>query len=454
MNPPQVQPWKRTDKQGELCELINGPQSNTAAWGGSGSAKSFFFMYAMMVRAMRFKSMHCICRDLQVDVRQKVAISMWPEVMDICFPGMWDVRDMNKSDWFYTFPNTGSIVWFYGLDKDDKILGPSYSTMLFEECSQMDWESVEDAHSRIRQKNGLTNRAWYTFNPPKKSHWTYKVFILKQNPVEKKPLEHPDDWASIKMNPRDNLENLGEGYIKRLEGMSKRKRKRFLDGEFAEDDEGLLFEPSWIDRHRVSKADMPDEFDRVAIGVDPAVSTNRRSDLTGIICVGLKDGHCYVLEDCTGKHTAKQWSDKVRYLWDKWQATAVVGERNRGGDLVKENIVRNNPYLWVEEVTATKGKFTRAEPVAALYERGLVHHTEGLDELEDELCEYNPDSLKRSPNRLDGTAWAIHYLVIKDRIINPNVGVDGDDTIDPDDMTEGERAEAYAEYVDDPEIWD
>ena len=57
----------------------------------------------------------------------------------------------------------------------------------------------------------------------------------------------------------------------------------------------------------------------------------------------------------------------------------------------------------MRSVTATRGKFLRAEPVAAAYERGLVFHA-GFPKLEDRLCASTPDFDRRSgpsPDRAD-----------------------------------------------------
>jgi phage terminase large subunit-like protein len=375
-------------------------------------------------------------------------MDMFPCVLNACFPGVFQKDDMNRTDWFYIFPN-GSRVWFYGIDGDgiDKILGPSYATYLFEECSELDWPLVQKALTRLRQKTALSVKAYYTFNPPKKSHWTYKVFIEKIDPVENGPLRNPANYCHILMNPHDNLENLDDNYLELLQGLSKRERDRFLWGKFGEPEQGNLFHPDWIYKNRVEKKDMPREFERVAIGVDPAVSTKRTSDSTGIVCIGLHEGEAYVLEDASGIYTPKQWADKVNQLYEKWQVDVVVAERNHGGDLVKENISRNHPHIYVSEVVATRGKYTRAEPVAALYERGLIHHTGNFEDLCNEMIEFKPDDKKqKSPDRLDSVVWAIWNLMIDDQAIKPIVSVA--------EIARSNRESGLDDFINNEELWD
>jgi len=62
-------------------------------------------------------------------------------------------------------------------------------------------------------------------------------------------------------------------------------------------------------------------------------------------------------------------------------------------------------------VRASRGKRTRAEPVAALYEQGKVHHVGFLTLLEDQLCSWVPD-VGDSPDRLDALVWALTELMI------------------------------------------
>jgi phage terminase large subunit-like protein len=63
-------------------------------------------------------------------------------------------------------------------------------------------------------------------------------------------------------------------------------------------------------------------------------------------------------------------------------------------------------------VHATRGKFTRAEPIAQLYEQGKVRHAGAFPALEDELCDFGLDGLSsgRSPDRLDALVWALTAL--------------------------------------------
>lgn len=164
-----------------------------------------------------------------------------PKVMQLCFP---DLRyKQNKTDYYITLPN-GSEIWLCGLDdakRAEKILGMEFSTLYFNEASELDYSSVQIAISRLAEKNLLTKRIWYDFNPPTKKHWSYWLFIKKLDPLENEPLDNPEDYGYLMINPKDNLENIDEEYIKILERMPEKDRQRFLEGLFVDSDDGSAY---------------------------------------------------------------------------------------------------------------------------------------------------------------------------------------------------------------------
>ncbi len=68
------------------------------------------------------------------------------------------------------------------------------------------------------------------------------------------------------------------------------------------------------------------------------------------------------------------WAARVGAAYRGFGANRVVAEVNNGGDMVAEVLRQAEPHLPVRSVTATRGKYLRAEPIAAAYERGLVFH--------------------------------------------------------------------------------
>jgi PBSX family phage terminase large subunit len=185
-----------TPKQTEANKLLAGPQRHTMLYGGSRSGKTFLLCRAMAVRALRApKSRHVIARLRFNAVKVSVGFDTMPKVLDLCFPGVR--APLNKSDWFFEFPN-GSQIWLAGLDEKErveKILGQEHATGWINEASQFKtYSSIEVLQTRIAQKvecsdgRPLINRMWYDCNPPGRGHWSYKVFVQKIKPGSKRDL--------------------------------------------------------------------------------------------------------------------------------------------------------------------------------------------------------------------------------------------------------------------------
>jgi hypothetical protein len=335
--------------------------------------------------------------------------------MAICFPGL--SYKSNKQDWFIEFPN-GSQIWLGGLDEKErveKILGNEYVTIFISEANQVSHNSYKIVLTRLAQRvPELSARFLLDCNPPNKRHWLYTLFIAHKDPTSGQSLKRPDLYAAIQMNPKDNQENIQDGYVEQvLEQLTDRERKRFLDGEFLDDAEGALFKFADFKDVRVDK--WPLDCTGV-IGCDPATTANERSDLTGIVTVGMKridnEPHLYVAHDDSIKGSPHRWGMATCKAFHRHpNFVRVVGESNQGGDLVKSNIHAIDMMAVVKLVHATKSKEVRAQPVAAICEKGHMHIVGELPELEDELTSWVPESGMPSPNRFDAMIWAARDLI-------------------------------------------
>jgi len=210
----------------------------------------------------------------------------------------------------------------------------------------------------------------------------------------------------------DNIENLSESFrrliLERYEGT--RVGKQEIYAEILEDVEGALWTTSMIETARVRK---PIDFKRIGIGIDPAVTAKDTSDETGIIVGGLGvDNHGYVLDDLSGIYTPLAWAKKVIEAYYKYQADFVVAEVNNGGDLVEQNIKTIDPTIKIIQVRATRGKMTRAEPIANLYEQSKVHHVGNHPALETQMTTWAAMSGDKSPDRVDGLVWLFSKLML------------------------------------------
>jgi phage terminase large subunit-like protein len=155
------------------------------------------------------------------------------------------------------------------------------------------------------------------------------------------------------------------------------------------------------------------EYRRIVVAIDPAVTYGPESDETGIVAAGVGvNGEGYVLDDQTGRFSPKDWALRATALHDHLGADAIVAEVNNGGDLVEHTLRSIGFTGHFIKVTASRGKRVRAEPVASLYEQGRIHHRRTFVELEDQLCNFTPESVV-SPDRLDALVWAFTELMLE-----------------------------------------
>lgn len=418
---------KLTAKQLEAQKLLAGLATHIMLFGGSRSGKTFILTRAVVTRAIKApESRHAILRFRFNHVKASIILDTFPKVMSLCYP---DVKyTMDKTDWYATLHNTDSQIWFGGLDdkhRTEKILGQEYATGYLNECSQIPLGSRDMFITRLAQKVNciitgrdpypLRPRMYYDCNPPSKLHWTYRLFKELRDPETKLMLQNPEDYACMQMNPLDNVENLSAEYLKTLEGLSPRLRKRFLDGQFADATSNALFTADTIEVWRSVNSRLPDMV-RIAIGVDPSGSddeANADNDAIGIVVVGLgTDGVAYLLEDCTVKAGPGTWGKIVGSAYDRHAADIVVGEVNFGGAMVGFVVQTARPRTNYKAVTASRGKAVRAEPFSALYEQGKIRHVGYFPELEDELCAFSTTGYlgDQSPNRADALFWALAEL--------------------------------------------
>jgi len=167
---------------------------------------------------------------------------------------------------------------------------------------------------------------------------------------------------------------------------------------------GALWKRTDIDKARVIQAP---ELERVIVGVDPSATSG--GDEAGIITCGRNGDDYYTLADDSVQGSPQTWAKAAVTAYHKYKANLIVAEDNNGGEMVEAVIKQVDPSVPVTRVHASRGKATRAEPVAAISEQGRDHHVGSFPALEDELCLWMPGDA--SPNRLDAKVWAITALM-------------------------------------------
>lgn len=233
-------------------------------------------------------------------------------------------------------------------------------------------------------------------------------------PLMRRLLKAPGTVVT-KARTADNAAFLAKGFLTavvgRYEGTMLGRQE--LDGEMVEDRADALWSRGEIEAIRIGGRPV---LSRIVVAVDPPATSTRTSDACGIVAAGLDgEGRAIVLADASVNGARPEiWASRAVALYHAEQADRLVAEVNQGGDMVASVIAQVDASIPVQMVRATRGKWVRAEPVAALYARGRVRHAGFFRELEDEMCDFGLDGLSggRSPDRLDALVWALTALLI------------------------------------------
>jgi hypothetical protein len=393
-------------------ELLTSGKRFCLVYGGSRSGKTFEFVGTIIERALLAPgSRHLIVRQEATSAKRAIVKGTFPEVESLRFEGCGAV--WREQYGYFLLPN-GSEVWVGGLSDDkalEKILGTEYATIYMNEASECKYIGYTLLRSRLAQNiktvtgQKLSQRFYLDLNPTTRQHWTYRIWKDGIEPENDKPIDLKN-YGHVVVNPYDNKENLSKEYLNDLETLPDRAKKRFLLGEYVADVDDAIWRRAMFQRTQT-----PPDMTRIIVSVDPAVSNKTGSDETGIVCMGSDaGGNGYVLADDSGKYRPEEWARRAVALFHQFDADRIVAEVNQGGDMVEALIRAINADVPYKAVRATRGKVTRAEPVAALYERGKIFHVGEFIELEDQMCSFTVGFDRKangySPDRVDALVWA------------------------------------------------
>jgi phage terminase large subunit-like protein len=308
----------------------------------------------------------------------------------------------SKTPGVLSWPN-GAKSLIFSADEPERLRGPQHYKLWADELAA--WRRQEEAwdQAMFGLRLGSNPQAVVTTTPkPTK--------LIKE--LSKSPQTFMTQGSTY-----DNRANLAPGFFSNIIGKYEGTRlgRQELMAELLEDRPGALWTQAGIDADRV-KVCPP--LSRLVVAVDPAVSSGEDSDLTGIVVAGQGPApngtewppHYYVLDDRSLRSTPDKWAEVVVGAYKAHKADRIVAEVNNGGDLVEAILRGKQLDLAYSPVHASRGKLTRAEPIAALYEQHRVHHVGSFSALEDEMCDYVPLISKRSPDRMDALVWAITKL--------------------------------------------
>lgn len=307
----------------------------------------------------------------------------------------------------------GAVAQFFSAEDPDRLRGPQFHSAWADEVAA--WRNQQDVWDMLMfcLRLGRHPRAMVTTTP-------------KPTKLMRSLLRHPKAIISSG-STFDNKENLAGTFLEAIKKTYEGTRlgRQELYAEMLEEADGALWTTETLDQCLIDEPHDPVEFAqtlaRVVISVDPAITANAESDMTGIIVAGVDiNGHGYILEDATEKLSPQGWASKVVSLYKRYNADRIVAERNQGGDMVRRTIEAEDETVPIRLVHASRGKFARAEPISALYEQGKVKHLRGLDELETQMRTWEPLGSIGSPDRLDACVWALTDLMLNG-VIKPQL---------------------------------
>lgn len=295
-----------------------------------------------------------------------------------------------------TFPN-GAIATGFTAEEPDRLRGPNHGAAWADEPAH--YPNVQYVWDQLQ----------------------YGLRVGKHPRVAVTTTPTPSDWLAdligdpltvlVTVSTFANEDNLAPSYVKtmRKKYAGTRQGRQELYGEILMDIEGALWSQELLELTR-----RPQEpgLVRIVVGVDPAGTSTKRSDETGIVVVGMDaTGQMYILADYSGVYSPAQWAGRAMEALADWDADVIVAETNYGGEMVTANLKANTQGLAprVKPVNSRRGKLIRAEPVFALFEQDRAHVAGHLPELEKQLCSWVPGTGK-SPDRLDAMVHAVIEL--------------------------------------------
>ena len=297
-----------------------------------------------------------------------------------------------------TWPN-GAISTLFSADEPDRLRGPQFDAAWCDELAAWRYPAAWDM-LMMGLRLGQNPRVVVTTTPK-------PVKLIRA-------LLASPDCAVTRGGTRENADNLAPGFLdailKQYEGT--RLGRQELEAELLEDMPGALWSRDQIERARVDEAPV---LRRVVVAIDPAASAGEDADETGIVVAALgQDSQGYVLDDLSGRFSPHDWASRALEAYRAHRADRIVAEVNNGGAMVEATLRVLDAGVSYKPVHASRGKLARAEPVAALYEQGRIHHVGAFPALEDQMCAFTGGPLAHlaSPDRVDALVWALSELML------------------------------------------
>jgi phage terminase large subunit-like protein len=303
------------------------------------------------------------------------------------------------------WPN-GARAYLYSADRPDRLRGPQHDAAWCDELAAWRYEA-----------------AWHNLLLGLRLGGPRCVITTTPRPVRLVRGLVADAGVSVTRGAtQENRANLPDAFIAEVERRfgGTRIGRQELAAELLEDVPGALWTRALFEREGMRVAAAP-ELGRIVVAIDPAASAAEDADETGIVVAGVaRDGAGYVLADLSGRFSPPAWAARALAAYRDFEADRIVAETNFGGEMVEATLRALERGVPFKPVHASRGKWVRAEPVAALYEKGRVHHVGAFPALEDQLCNFAGVGAGPSPDRLDALVWALTDLMLDE---TPGAGI-------------------------------
>ena len=327
-------------------------------------------------------------------------------VRDIMIEGDSGILTISRPDFFplyepskrkLTWPN-GAVAHLYSAEEPDRLRGSQYQKMWAEELAVWKYPEAWDM-AKLSLRIGANPQAVISTTPKPKR--VIRELINDKNCV-------------VSGGPTfDNRQNLSESFLRTIvdkyEGTTLGQQEIYAI--LLEELPDALWQRAVIANNRVSDINL-DELVRIVVGIDPAGTGKETSSETGIMVCGVDSNlEGYVIDDLSCRKRPKGWASIAIKAYYRYKADRIIAEVNFGGDMV-ESVIRNvDKNVSYKSIYASRGKRARAEPVSALYEQGRIHHVGVFKDLEDQQCNFTPET-KTSPDRIDALVWCFTDLII------------------------------------------
>ncbi len=376
------------------------PKRYKGRYGGRGSGKSHSFAKTGLCLGYD-KPLRILCgREVQRSIKDSVKLLLDDQIRFLGLDGFYqslqnEIRGENGTVFLFAGLGTMTVDQIKSYEGIDIFWG--------EEAQTFSARTLEVVIPTIRKPG---SELWFSWNPRNANDPIDKLFrgeIVPENADIRK--------VNYDENPYFPAELRAE-----MEFDRKHKPDRFAHiwlGEYEPTAIGAIWDRQTFHQNR--REDVP-EMGRIVVSIDPAISSEEKSNEHGIIVCGLgSDQRGYVLDDVSKQGTPREWANRAIAVFDKWEADAIVIEVNQGGDMVRHTLESVRPGIPIIEVRATRGKHIRAEPISSLYSLGRISHVGTFTELESQMVQMTAGGFEGegSPDRVDALVWGFTHLFPK-----------------------------------------